>query len=84
MRPVLSPHITQPENPSSLPGYLTTADISARDHVSQEHVRLLARQGKLPGSVKVGHDWLISEAAWEEYNKKKGPQGAPRGPREEK
>lgn len=81
-----SPTVTRIQRdpqPSPLPGYLTTAEISARTGVHQDHIGLLIREGKLP-AIKFAGAWIIKEDDWNEYEKNKNPWGAPRGPRKRK
>jgi len=82
MNPTVARIVRDPQ-PSPFPGYLTTAEISARYNVQQEHVRLMIRRKKVPG-VFIGSIWLVKEADWDEYERNRKPGGAPRGPRKKK
>jgi|GEM_PF-3661671 len=78
--PLPVPRIERDPQPSPIPGYLTTAEISARAGVHQQHIGLLIREQKLP-AIRVGSIWLVKEEDWETYEKTKEPRGASRGPR---
>ena len=81
--PLTVPHIQRDPEPSPIPGYLTTAEISARTGVDQDHIGLLIREGKLP-AIKFAGAWIIKEEDWDAYEQNKSARGAPRGPRKKK
>ena len=43
--------------------YLTTRDAAARLGVKADTVKRWCQQGKLPGAVRQGRDWMIPESA---------------------
>lgn len=77
------PRIEREPESSPLPGYLTTAEISARTGVQQEHIALMIRRGRVK-ATKFAGSWIIKEEDWEEYERNKKPGGAPRGPRKKR
>lgn len=79
----MSPRIKRPPVESPIPGYLTTAEISARYNVAQEHVSLLIRRKTLP-AIRVGWMYLVKEEDWLHYQESKEKRGAPRGERGKK
>lgn len=65
---------------TTLPGFYTTAEISARTGMRQENIGRLIRQGKIK-ALRVGSIWLIKQEDWEAYEEHKRPWGMPRGRR---
>ena len=60
-------HLDHPENhPKGLPPWMTTQEAAEHSGYDIEHVRRLARQGKI-GAVKKGRDWWIDVEQFTAY-----------------
>lgn len=53
--------------------YLTITDAVPVLQLQRHHIARLCREGKLPGAVKMGTEWLIPRTSAEAYQP--GPQG---------
>jgi excisionase family DNA binding protein len=62
--------------------YLTTKEAAERLGVTPARVRVLRKEGRLPGAVKFSRDWLFPAATIAEFkpNPKGWPAGKPRKP----
>ena len=45
------------------PDYISTKEFAARYNRSSDMIKILCREGRIPGAKKVGHSWLIPENA---------------------
>jgi len=50
--------------------FLTVKQVAEREGLSTRRVRVLASQGRFPGAVKVGRDWLLPVASVEAWLQK--------------
>jgi len=53
--------------------YIPITEAVAVMGVQRHHIARLCREGKLPGAVKIGTEWLIPRTSAEAYQP--GPQG---------
>lgn len=49
---------------SGLEGYETAQEAAARYGIDDSQVRRYCSQGRIPGAVKVGRQWLVPADAW--------------------
>jgi len=47
--------------------FLTVKQVAEREGLSTRRVRVLASQGRFPGALKVGRDWLLPVASVEQW-----------------
>ena len=56
---------------------ISLRDASIICGLSPDHLRRLSEQGKL-NAKKIGHNWVTTEAAINEYMEKRKPRGRPK------
>lgn len=58
-------------------GYLTVADVAGLAGCTEANVRLLAKNGRIPGAEKVGQQWVFDADIVEDWLPNRPKPGRP-------